>query len=136
MLVPGKWTDAEIKHHAEFLLASKMLNSGAVCASPQNVVVDADWPQLQQFQDAVLAKIKEFPDLPIFYGGSCSREMSLAEGIEKAGGQVEFPQGKPDGDRNEDGSRKSVKLGIAKNVSPDAPLLVIHSIVSLFEFST
>lgn len=33
--VPGEWTDAEIAHHTELLVAAKLANSGHVCASPQ-----------------------------------------------------------------------------------------------------
>jgi hypothetical protein len=33
--VPGDWTDAEIAHHTELLVAAKLANSGHVCASPQ-----------------------------------------------------------------------------------------------------
>lgn len=40
IIVPGPWTPLEITHHVELIVSGKLINSGAVCASPQILLVD------------------------------------------------------------------------------------------------
>ena len=77
--VPGQWSEAEIKHQAEFLVACKLLNSGAICASPQVILVDKDWPQRQAFIDAVSNIFKNLPKLVTYYPGACEKNQFLCE---------------------------------------------------------
>jgi acyl-CoA reductase-like NAD-dependent aldehyde dehydrogenase len=67
IVVPGQWSDAELEHHAKFLASCKMMNSGAICASPQVVFVDADWPQRQRFEALLEKTLADFPKPPVFY---------------------------------------------------------------------
>lgn len=91
VLVPGQWSDADLKHHAEYLVSCKMMNSGAICASPQVVVYDEQWPQIDKFQQLVEQALADFPELPVFYGGSCQRATSIASDTK---GKVSWPKGK------------------------------------------
>jgi len=74
IIVPGTWTAKEMAHNANYLVASKSFNSGHVCASPQTVVVDQDWPQKKEFYDAVkvaFGKIEKA--MPYYYPGTNDR---------------------------------------------------------------
>jgi len=132
VLVPGQWSDADLKHHAEYLVSCKMMNSGAICASPQVVVYDEQWPQIDKFQQLVEKALADFPELPVFYGGSCQRATSIASDTK---GKVSWPKGKPVGDRNEKGERAAVRPGIVKDVKdPNATVLNTEVFAPLLSF--
>eukprot|EP00294_Goniomonas_avonlea_P001322 CAMPEP_0114555964 /NCGR_PEP_ID=MMETSP0114-20121206/9027_1 /TAXON_ID=31324 /ORGANISM="Goniomonas sp, Strain m" /LENGTH=548 /DNA_ID=CAMNT_0001741119 /DNA_START=17 /DNA_END=1663 /DNA_ORIENTATION=+ len=74
LVVPGVWTDAEIEHQANQIVANKIFNGGHICASPQLLVLDKDWPQRQQFVDRICHHLAEAPEVPSYYPGSCARQ--------------------------------------------------------------
>lgn len=43
IIVPGVWTEGELKMQAQMLAAYKLVNAGHICASPQIVIVDRQW---------------------------------------------------------------------------------------------
>jgi acyl-CoA reductase-like NAD-dependent aldehyde dehydrogenase len=134
IIVPGQWTDAELKHHADFLVACKMANAGAVCASPQAIIVDAAWPQLAKFSDLVTATAKAYPPQPIFYTGSCARETTIADGTVGQGAAVEWIGGRPTGDRNERNEREPVHLAVLSKVAANTPLVKTEAFAPVLGF--
>eukprot|EP00163_Fabomonas_tropica_P031558 TRINITY_DN753_c0_g1_i1.p1 TRINITY_DN753_c0_g1~~TRINITY_DN753_c0_g1_i1.p1 ORF type:complete len:568 (+),score=175.19 TRINITY_DN753_c0_g1_i1:38-1741(+) len=70
IIVPGEWSDKMIDSHAAHLAASKTLNNGHICASPQVLIVAKDWPQRQQFLDRVRYWLRQVAPSPPFYPGS------------------------------------------------------------------
>jgi len=107
IIVPGgEWTESEINHHAELLVTSKIMNSSALCASPQLLIVDNDWPHKRQFIDAVKKKFSLLQSQPNFYPGTndrCSKfksSLSQAEQYEKSGQNVVSPVFIPDAPRD------------------------------------
>jgi acyl-CoA reductase-like NAD-dependent aldehyde dehydrogenase len=128
IVVPGQWTDAELKHHAEFLVACKMTNAAAVCASPQAVVVDGAWPQLAQFKQQVLDAARKCPAVPVFYGGSCQRATQIADASAAAGAQVTWADGqRAAADRDETGARTPAHLAIIDGVKAGGALLTTEA---------
>eukprot|EP00005_Dracoamoeba_jomungandri_P000033 CAMPEP_0174251170 /NCGR_PEP_ID=MMETSP0439-20130205/1077_1 /TAXON_ID=0 /ORGANISM="Stereomyxa ramosa, Strain Chinc5" /LENGTH=575 /DNA_ID=CAMNT_0015331413 /DNA_START=32 /DNA_END=1756 /DNA_ORIENTATION=+ len=77
IIVPGDWSKGELQHQAEFLAASKMANASAICASPQIVVLDKDWPLAQEFVKKVEEVLKNWPDFEHYYVGTLDRVSSL-----------------------------------------------------------
>ena len=55
IIAPGEWTEAELDHSAKLLVHLKTFNSSAVCASPQLLLMQKEWPQ----REAFLTKIEE-----------------------------------------------------------------------------
>ncbi|MBO9490367.1 aldehyde dehydrogenase family protein [Endozoicomonas sp. G2_1] len=53
IIVPGKWSDKDIERQATQLASVGKLNGGAVCGRPQTIVTSANWPQREQFLDAL-----------------------------------------------------------------------------------
>jgi acyl-CoA reductase-like NAD-dependent aldehyde dehydrogenase len=84
IFVPGEWTTKELAHHAEALLANKLLNSGCICASPQVIVVDKDWPQRKEFNEILRKKMKEARPQPPFYPGSVEKCLKVKDSYKQA----------------------------------------------------
>ena len=59
LIVPGKWTDKEIKHWAIQIASVGKLNGGAVCGRPQTIITSKNWPQREQFIAALRKAIAE-----------------------------------------------------------------------------
>jgi len=53
IVVPGKWTDKELKHHAIMIVSAGKLNGGAVCGRPQTIITSKNWPQREEFLEAI-----------------------------------------------------------------------------------
>lgn len=124
IVVPGVWSDAELKHHAEFLVACKLANASAVCASPQAVLVDAAWPQLGKFTEYVRAIAQAHPPMPVFYNGTCGRATAIADASAAAGASVTWVGGaRPTADRDASGARTQAVLAIVEGVKPGAAVL-------------
>lgn len=73
VVVPGRWTDKQLDHHAAQIVSAKSINLGAVCASPQLIVVDRDWPQREQFLERVRHHLHQLMPTPGYYPGSRER---------------------------------------------------------------
>lgn len=59
LIVPGQWTDKEMKHWAIQIASVGKLNGGAVCGRPQTIITSKNWPQRQQFLEALRKAIAE-----------------------------------------------------------------------------
>jgi len=87
IIVPGEWTAAEIKHHAEQAIATRTLNGGHVCCATQVVLVDKGWKQREQFREA-LKQAAQKVKFQTYYPGTeqkCTRYKSEIENAEKYG---------------------------------------------------
>lgn len=49
IIVPGKWTDKDLKRQAIQLASVGKLNGGAVCGRPQTIITSKNWEQREQF---------------------------------------------------------------------------------------
>eukprot|EP01116_Phalansterium_solitarium_P019849 TRINITY_DN5697_c0_g1_i2.p1 TRINITY_DN5697_c0_g1~~TRINITY_DN5697_c0_g1_i2.p1 ORF type:complete len:535 (-),score=209.98 TRINITY_DN5697_c0_g1_i2:165-1769(-) len=92
IVVPGKWTSAELEHHAAQVAGGKLDNGGHFCASPQLLVTDRSWPQRDEFLQRVRAQIRTALPRPSYYPGARQRHDTLkaaypdAEVLSPAGG--------------------------------------------------
>lgn len=77
IIVPGTWTDAEVDAQASVLVGSKMFNAGHVCASPQLIVMDRQWPLSKKFLDTLEKKFNEIPRISTYYPGTEDRLNAL-----------------------------------------------------------
>jgi acyl-CoA reductase-like NAD-dependent aldehyde dehydrogenase len=74
VIVPGNWTESELVHHADILIASKLVNGGAVCASPQILITDKSWPQRERFLDVLRDRIRKHTQgAKPYYPGTAQR---------------------------------------------------------------
>jgi len=76
IIAPGPWTDKELEHHAGVLAGNKLINTSAVCASPQLLMLQKDWPHREVFMKKLEAKLRSVSksgSYPVFYPGTEQR---------------------------------------------------------------
>ncbi|MBE1878124.1 aldehyde dehydrogenase [Myceligenerans sp. TRM 65318] len=91
IVVPGRWSDADLRFQAEHVATMRLHNAGHNCIAGQMVVLSADWPQ----KDAFLAELRRaFERLPArepWYPGSADRirdAVAAHAGAETINGRV------------------------------------------------
>lgn len=78
LVVPGEWTDLELRKGAGLVAASKKGNAGCNCLAAQVVVLPAQWPQKGAFVAALKQELARFPDAPTYYPGAAERLASVS----------------------------------------------------------
>ncbi|MBL0887992.1 aldehyde dehydrogenase family protein [Myceligenerans indicum] len=91
IVVPGRWSDADLRFQAEHVATMRLHNAGHNCIAGQMVVLGADWPQ----RDAFLAELRRaFERLPArdpWYPGATGRmreAVAAHPGAETINGRV------------------------------------------------
>ncbi|GGR77270.1 putative aldehyde dehydrogenase [Micromonospora fulviviridis] len=69
IVVPGRWSKADIRFQAEHIATQRLHNSGFNCIAAQIVIVSSDWPQKQEFLTALRAAFSNAPARPAWYPG-------------------------------------------------------------------
>lgn len=59
IVVPGKWSEKDIKRQAIQLVSIGKLNGGAACGRPQTIITSKYWDQREQFLNAIRKAIIE-----------------------------------------------------------------------------
>ena len=59
IIVPGKWSEKDIKRQAIQLASVGKLNGGAVCGRPQTIITSKNWTQREQFLNELRIAIAE-----------------------------------------------------------------------------
>jgi aldehyde dehydrogenase (NAD(P)+) len=78
IVLPGKWSKADLKFQAEHVATQRLHNGGYNCIASQVLVVSSDWPQKDEFLAAVRAAFAAAPARPAYYPGSDHRvELAL-----------------------------------------------------------
>lgn len=67
IVVPGRWSDADLRFHAEHVVTMRLHNSGHNCIAGQVVLLSADWPQRDAFLNALRAAYDRAPSRPVWY---------------------------------------------------------------------
>ncbi|WP_433682080.1 aldehyde dehydrogenase family protein [Nocardia sp. CA-119907] len=73
IVVPGRWSSADLRFQAEHLATQRLHNNGYNCIAAQVAVVSADWPQKERFLAELRAAIGRAPQRPDYYPGSADR---------------------------------------------------------------
>jgi acyl-CoA reductase-like NAD-dependent aldehyde dehydrogenase len=98
IVVPGRWSDADLRFQAEHIATMRLQNSGHNCIAGQVVIVSSDWPQRAAFLDALRTAYDTAPERPVWYPRSDEKARSAAS---------DYPTARREGD----GSRMLVELG-------------------------
>ena len=78
IVVPGEWTDADLRYHAEHIVTMRLYNSGHNCIAGQVVLVSRDWPQRDAFVAALQAAYAAAPRRTVWYPGAQRRVEAAA----------------------------------------------------------
>ena len=74
IVVPGKWSGADIRFQAENVVTMKLQNSGFNCVSTQVLVLSETWPQRDEFLDAIRRLMRALPARKSYYPGAAGRQ--------------------------------------------------------------
>ncbi|MFD5539749.1 aldehyde dehydrogenase family protein [Streptomyces sp. NPDC127079] len=73
IVVPGDWSDADLRFQAEHVVTQRLHNGGYNCCASQVVVVSSDWEQKDRFLEHLRAGLAAAPTRPAYYPGSEDR---------------------------------------------------------------
>lgn len=73
IVVPGRWSDADLRFQAEHLATQRLHNNGYNCVASQVAVISADWPQKEQFLTELRVALDQAPARADYYPGSADR---------------------------------------------------------------
>lgn len=91
VVVPGRYSDRELKFHAENLASTILNNASFNCIATKMVVTSRHWPQRGQFLDYLEAVLNNAPRRKAYYPGAEERYRRFA-GREPGGDQPDaFP---------------------------------------------
>ncbi|MFE9741293.1 aldehyde dehydrogenase family protein [Streptomyces sp. NPDC006477] len=92
IVLPGSWSDADLRYQAEHVASMRLHNSGCNCVAGQILILSSDWPQKNAFLTALRRALATAPARPAWYPGCEARVWSardLHPGAEKPGGTRE-----------------------------------------------
>jgi len=67
IIVPGQWSDADLRYQAEHVVTMRLQNSGHNCIAGQVVILSADWPQRSAFLAELRRAFGAAPARPVWY---------------------------------------------------------------------
>ncbi|MDW8803283.1 aldehyde dehydrogenase family protein [Streptomyces scabiei] len=73
IVVPGEWSEADLRFQAEHVVTQRLHNGGYNCCASQVVVVSSDWAQKDQFLGYLRAALGAAPARAAYYPGSEDR---------------------------------------------------------------
>jgi aldehyde dehydrogenase (NAD(P)+) len=79
IVVPGAWTDADIRFQAEHIATQRLSNSGFNCLATQVLVLPEGWPQADQLLDAIRTVIWTTSEREPYYPGAGDRHQQAIE---------------------------------------------------------
>ena len=74
IIVPGKWSRADIRYQAENVVTMKFQNAGFNCVASQVLVLSETWDQRDEFLEAVRTVMQELPARKSYYPGAADRQ--------------------------------------------------------------
>ncbi len=74
IIVPGKWSKADIRYQAEHVVTMKLYNGGFNCVASQVLVLPETWDQRDEFVDAIRQLMRELPPRRAYYPGAAERQ--------------------------------------------------------------
>lgn len=78
IVVPGRWSDADLAYQAEHIATMRLQNSGHNCIAGQVVILSADWAQRGAFLAALRRAYAAAPARPVWYPRSADKLASVA----------------------------------------------------------
>jgi aldehyde dehydrogenase (NAD(P)+) len=95
VVVPGRWSDSDLRLQAENVATQRLHNSGFNCIATQIVVLPRRWPQAGRFLDHLRRAIRDAPQRQAYYPGAAERQrgaVAAHRDAELLGGDPEVPR--------------------------------------------
>jgi aldehyde dehydrogenase (NAD(P)+) len=90
IVLPGKWSEADLRFQAEHVATQRLHNGGYNCCASQVVIVSSDWEQKDRFLAHLRAILADAPARTAYYPGSDDR---MAEALASYAGAERFGEG-------------------------------------------
>jgi len=74
VVLPGRWSKADLRFQAEHVATQKLHNGGFNCVASQVLVLPSGWPQREAFLDALREVFRAVPTRPAYYPGAAERQ--------------------------------------------------------------
>jgi acyl-CoA reductase-like NAD-dependent aldehyde dehydrogenase len=84
IVVPGDWSDADIRFQAEHIASSKLNNAGHNCIATQILVVSEDWPLADKLIAEIRTVMREVEPRRTYYPRSDEKTGKACEGMSGA----------------------------------------------------
>ncbi|KHK97240.1 aldehyde dehydrogenase [Microbacterium mangrovi] len=97
IVVPGAWTEADLRFQAQHIVTMRLHNSGHNCIAGQVVIVSRDWPQRDRFLSELRKAYAAAPERPVWYPRADEKLQAAEEAY-------------PDAQRLGDGTRLLVEI--------------------------
>jgi Aldehyde dehydrogenase family len=78
IVVPGTWSDGDLRYQAEYVVTQLVNNAGFNCNAARVIVTHAGWPQRERFLAAVRELLSRVPPRPGYYPGALARFETFA----------------------------------------------------------
>ncbi|GAB2694579.1 acyl-CoA reductase-like NAD-dependent aldehyde dehydrogenase [Microbacterium marinum] len=79
IVVPGRWSRADLRFQAEHIATMRLQNSGHNCIAGQVVLLSRDWPQREEFERELRRAYARAPRRPVWYPHSDARLAAVRE---------------------------------------------------------
>ncbi|WP_406268642.1 aldehyde dehydrogenase family protein [Nocardia sp. NBC_00881] len=70
IVVPGDWSDADLRYQAQHVATHRLHNNGYNCVAAQAIVLSADWDRKDRFLAELRTAIERAPQRAAYYPGS------------------------------------------------------------------
>ncbi len=84
IVLPGRWSKADLRYQAEHVVTQRLHNGGYNCIAGQVLVLSSDWAQKDQFLAEVRSALTRAPARPAYYPGSDQRVAQALAGYPDA----------------------------------------------------
>ena len=74
IILPGRWSEDDLRYQAEHVATQKLHNCGFNCVAAQVVVLPRAWPQADRFLAYLRAAMRRAPTRPAYYPGAAERQ--------------------------------------------------------------
>ena len=79
IVVPGRWSKADLRFQAQHVATQRLHNSGFNCIAAQVVILSSDWAQKDAFVTELRSALAAAPDRPGWYPGCAARVTSARD---------------------------------------------------------
>jgi hypothetical protein len=106
IVVPGRWSEADVAYQAENVATMLVNNAGFNCNAARVLVLHRGWSQREAFLDAVAAVLRQVPPRRAYYPGAAERFAA-------------FLAAHPDAERIGDPGEGELPWGMALDLDPE-----------------
>lgn len=79
IVVPGPWSDDDLRFQAAHVATQKMHNGGFNCIAAQVLVLHQEWPLKDRFLELLKETVSALPSRPAYYPGAADRQTAAAQ---------------------------------------------------------